>query len=98
VALGVAGGLLPSPSALLVLLTALSVGRLAYGLGLIAAFSAGLALTLTAVGVAILSGRDVLHVRAGERLHRLVHGAPLVGASLVLLFGVLVAGRAFASL
>src|SRR4051812_9745692 len=98
VALGVAGGLLPSPSALLVLLTALSVGRLAYGLGLIAAFSAGLALTLTAVGVAILSGRDVLHVRAGERLHRLVHGAPLVGASLVLLLGVLVAGRSFASL
>ncbi|MFP5219771.1 MAG: hypothetical protein ACLGIG_08540 [Actinomycetes bacterium] len=41
VALGAAGGLLPSPSALLVLLTALAVGRLALGLTLIAAFSLG---------------------------------------------------------
>ena len=43
VALGAAGGLLPSPSALLLLLTALSVGRVGAGLLLIAAFSAGLA-------------------------------------------------------
>lgn len=98
VALGAAGGLLPSPSALLVLLTAISVGRLGYGLGLIAAFSAGLAVTLTVVGSLVLSGRDVLHSRAGDRLHRLVHRAPVVGAGAVLLLGLLVAGRAAFSL
>jgi len=94
VALGAAGGLLPSPSALLLLLTALSVGRVAYGLGLIAAFSAGLALTLTGVGVAVLRGRAVAHDRAGERLHRLVHSAPLVGATAVLLLGLAIGVRA----
>jgi ABC-type nickel/cobalt efflux system permease component RcnA len=94
VALGAAGGLLPSPSALLVLLTALSVGRVAYGLGLIAAFSAGLAVTLTVVGVAVLRGRDVAHDRAGARLHGLVHRAPLVGASVVLALGLAIATRA----
>lgn len=94
VALGAAGGLLPSPSALLVLLTALAAGRVAYGLTLIAAFSLGLATTVTLVGVAVLRGRDVLHDRAGARLHRLVHAAPIAGAVAVTLVGLAVAGRA----
>ena len=93
VALGAAGGLLPSPSALLVLLTALSLGRVAYGLGLVAAFSLGLAATLTLVGVAVLRGRDVVHDRAG-RLHDLAHGLPLLGAAAVLLLGLAIAVRA----
>ena len=94
VVLGAAGGLLPSPSALLVLLTALAVGRVAYGLTLIAAFSLGLATTVTLVGVAVLRGRDVLHNRAGERLHRLAHAAPLLGAVAVTAVGAAVAARA----
>jgi nickel/cobalt exporter len=98
VALGAAGGLLPSPSALLVLLTALAVDRVAYGLTLIAAFSLGLATTVTLVGVAVLRGRDVLHDRGGARLHRLVHAAPLVGAAAVTLVGAGVATRAALSL
>lgn len=98
VVLGAAGGLLPSPSALLVLLTALAVDRVAYGLALIAAFSLGLAATVTLVGVAVLRGRDVLHDRGGARLHRLVHAAPLAGAATVTLVGAAVAVRAGASL
>lgn len=98
VALGAAGGLLPSPSALLVLLTALAVGRLALGLTLIAAFSVGLAVTVTLTGVAVLRGRDVLHARAHERvagrLHRALHAAPLVGAVAVLLAGAALTARA----
>ena len=98
VALGAAGGLLPSPSALLVLLTALAAGRVAYGLTLIAAFSIGLATTVTLVGVAVLRGRDVMHDRAGARLHRLVHAAPLVGAAAVTVVGLAVAARAASQL
>lgn len=93
VALGAAGGLLPSPSALLVLLTALSLGKVALGLGLVAAFSAGLAVTLTLVGIAVLRGRDVVHDRAG-RLHDLAHRLPLLGAGAVLLLGLAIAVRA----
>lgn len=98
VALGAAGGLLPSPSALLVLLTALAVGRVAYGLTLIAAFSLGLATTVTLVGVAVLRGRDVLHDRAGARLHRLVHAAPLAGAVGVTVLGAALTARAASGL
>ena len=43
-AVGISGGLLPCPSALVVLLAAISLHRVAYGLVLILAFSAGLAL------------------------------------------------------
>ncbi|HWG95184.1 MAG TPA: hypothetical protein VNU66_13280 [Mycobacteriales bacterium] len=98
VALGTAGGLLPSPSALLVLLSALALGRTALGLGLVAAFSAGLAATVTLTGVLALRGRDVLHRRAHERaadrLHRLLHAAPALGAVAVLVVGTVVAVRA----
>lgn len=89
VLLGVSGGLLPSPSAFLVLATALFVGRAAFGLLLVAAFSAGLALTLTAVGLATLRGRDVLARRAARspRMARVAATLPLVSA-----LGVLAGG------
>ena len=57
-AVGVSGGLLPCPSALVVLLAAISLHRIAFGLLLIVAFSAGLALTITGIGlVAVLAKR-----------------------------------------
>jgi nickel/cobalt exporter len=88
VALGAAGGLLPSPSALLVLFTALAVGRIAYGLALIAVFSIGLAVTLSVVGLAVLRGRDLLRerVRTG-RLAAVLATLPLLGAGIVTLLG-----------
>ena len=97
VALGAAGGLLPSPSALLVLFTALAVGRLAYGLALIGVFSLGLAATVSVVGLAVLRGRDLLAARAGgvgDRWHRLLHAAPVLGAAAVLVLGVVLTSRA----
>src|SRR5205085_11259830 len=51
VGVGVSGGLLPCPSALVVLLAAISLHRVAFGLLLIVAFSAGLALSITGVGL-----------------------------------------------
>lgn len=57
-ALGISGGLLPCPSALVVLLSAISLHRVAYGLVLVVAFSLGLACTLTAIGLAfVYAGR-----------------------------------------
>jgi nickel/cobalt transporter (NicO) family protein len=57
-AVGVSGGLLPCPSALVVLLSAISLHRVAFGLLLILAFSAGLALSITGIGlVAVLARR-----------------------------------------
>lgn len=53
-ALGISGGLLPCPSALVLMLSAISLGRVGYGLVLTFAFSLGLAATLTAVGLVFL--------------------------------------------
>jgi ABC-type nickel/cobalt efflux system permease component RcnA len=53
-ALGISGGLLPCPSALVLMLSAISLGRVGYGLILTLVFSFGLAATLTAVGLVFL--------------------------------------------
>ena len=58
VAVGVSGGLLPCPSALVVLLAAISLHRVGFGLLLIVAFSAGLALTITGIGLTAVLARS----------------------------------------
>jgi ABC-type nickel/cobalt efflux system permease component RcnA len=62
-AMGASAGVIPCPSALIVLLGALSQHQLGLGIGLIVAFSAGLAATLSALGLAV--------VGAGRALERL---------------------------
>jgi len=57
VAVGVSGGLLPCPSALVVLLAAISLHRVAFGMLLVVAFSIGLALTITGIGLAVVLAR-----------------------------------------
>ncbi len=52
--LGISGGLLPCPSALVLMLAAISLGRVGYGLLLTVVFSFGLASTLTALGLVFL--------------------------------------------
>jgi ABC-type nickel/cobalt efflux system permease component RcnA len=65
-AVGVSGGLLPCPSALVVLLGAISLHRVALGLLLIVAFSLGLALTITGIGlVAVLAKRAFARLPLG---------------------------------
>lgn len=90
VLLGVSGGLLPSPSAFLVLATALFVGRPVFGLLLVAAFSLGLALTLTALGLATLRGRDFITRRAATNpaVAKVAGLLPLVSAIGVLTGGL----------
>ena len=57
IAVGVSGGLLPCPSALVVLLAAISLHRVAFGMLLVVAFSIGLALTITGIGLAVVLAR-----------------------------------------
>jgi ABC-type nickel/cobalt efflux system permease component RcnA len=56
-AVGISGGLLPCPSALVVLLAAISLHRVGYGLVLIVAFSIGLAATITGIGLLAIGAR-----------------------------------------
>ncbi len=58
-ALGISGGLLPCPSALVLMLSAIALDRVGYGLILTIAFSFGLAATLTVVGLIFLNVRNL---------------------------------------
>jgi nickel/cobalt exporter len=80
-ALGISGGILPCPSALVVLLAAISLHRVGYGLLLVLAFSFGLACMLTAVGIAfVYAGR---RIKTGGRFDWLTRVLP-VGSALVI--------------
>jgi nickel/cobalt transporter (NicO) family protein len=82
---GVAAGLLPCPSALVVLLSAIALHRVGFGLALIVAFSLGLAATITAIGLLAVLAR-----RAFGRLSldgRLVRALPAASALLIVAVG-----------
>ena len=59
-ALGISGGLIPCPSAMVLLLAAVALNKTAYGMLLVVGFSVGLAVTLTLVGLAFLYARSRL--------------------------------------
>jgi ABC-type nickel/cobalt efflux system permease component RcnA len=91
-AVGVSGGLLPCPSALVVLLAAISLHRIAFGLVLILAFSAGLALTITSIGlVAVLARNTFRRVGFDGPLVRLL---PAASALVILAAGLAMTVRA----
>jgi nickel/cobalt exporter len=90
IALAFAGGILPSPSALVVLLGSVSIGRTALGLVLIAAFSVGLAASLVAVGVVAIRAR---HMATGRLPAGLMRLAPVVSAGCIALVGVALTAR-----
>ena len=91
-AVGVSGGLLPCPSALVVLLAAISLHRVAFGLVLIVAFSLGLALTITGIGmVAVLAKRVFGRMRMDSAPIRLL---PAASALVILVAGALMTARA----
>jgi len=92
VAMGASAGLIPCPSALVVLLGAISQHQVALGLLLITMFSLGLAGTLTGLGLAVVSARKLtarLNVSS-----RLVTALPAVSALVIVGAGCLLTARA----
>lgn len=83
VGLGIAGGIVPSPSAVLVLLGGLALGRVWFGLLLVIAYGLGLAAALATIGLLFTRGRSVLERRAA-RLPRLTRAMPIAASSVVL--------------
>jgi len=90
--LGVSGGLVPCPAALVLLLGAISLGRLGFGMVLVVAFSAGLAIVLTGIGLLMIYARKLFERFSFEaRVPRLL---PVVSASIITLAGAGIALRA----
>jgi ABC-type nickel/cobalt efflux system permease component RcnA len=98
-ALGISGGLLPCPSALLALLGAVAVGRAGFGLMVVVAFSLGLAATLTGVGLLFLYAGRFLERRAiAGRWSGLIQFAPAIAAVAVTASGVMIVVRSLVEL
>jgi ABC-type nickel/cobalt efflux system permease component RcnA len=101
--MGIAGGLVPSPSALVVLLSAIALGRTAFGVVLVVAYGLGMATTLTLAGILLVRVRDRYQHRAstaGGRARavgrRWTAAAPYLTAALVVLVGSGLALRSLA--
>lgn len=106
-AVGFTGGLVPSPSALLVLLGGIALGRAWFGVVLVVAYGVGMAAALVAVGLAFVRGRNWLD-RHADRFTPTGRGTaaarfmrrwlPAATSSLVIMIGLGVASRAVSSL
>lgn len=82
--------MLPCPSALVVLLAAISLHRIGYGLLLVLAFSAGLAGALTTVGLLFLYARRMVDRPMLENAGWLVRALPVVSALVITCVGAVI--------
>jgi ABC-type nickel/cobalt efflux system permease component RcnA len=92
VAMGASAGLLPCPSALVVLLAALSQHQVVLGLVLITAFSLGLAATISGIGIAVVYARTLLsRFDFGSRA---AGALPAVSALVIVVVGCVLTAKA----
>src|SRR3954447_19874718 len=91
-ALGASAGLIPCPSALVVLLGAVAQGQIALGMVLIVAFSLGLAATLVGLGLAVvLAARSISRLRPPGRL---INALPTASALVIVVVGCVLTANA----
>jgi ABC-type nickel/cobalt efflux system permease component RcnA len=83
--LGISGGLVPCPEALVVLMLSVSLGRLLFGLALLTAFTLGLAAVLIAIGCAMVVFGPAMRRFSGKGWF--AQRLPVISASVVTLLG-----------
>ena len=93
-ALGASGGLVPCPSALVLLLGAISLGRVGLGLALLVAFSLGLALVLMGIGVLVLYAKHLVPNSKSLTSHPAFRFVPVLSAAVVVCLGIAMTGVA----
>jgi ABC-type nickel/cobalt efflux system permease component RcnA len=94
IALGASGGLVPCPSALVLLLSSVALGRVAIGLALLVAFSAGLAMVLMAIGLIVLYAKHLLPDREKAARSPWFRYLPVASAGVITCAGLLMTGVA----
>ncbi|WP_432079414.1 nickel/cobalt transporter [Streptomyces sp. YPW6] len=95
IGMGIAGGLVPSPSALVVLLGAVALGRTAFGVLLVIGYGLGMAATLTLAGLLLVRLRERIEshdrartLRRNPLLRKLARTGPVVTSVLVIAVGL----------
>ena len=93
--LGIYGGLIPCPTAIVVLLTSISLNRVGFGLLLVVAFSFGLAAVLTGIGIMLVqANRTLTRFSSGRISSRISTLLPVFSALAVIVAGTLITLRA----
>jgi len=91
-ALGASGGLVPCPSALILLLGAVRIDRVALGLVLLVAFSLGLAVVLAGIGLTVIYAKHFLPDSEKARSHPAFRLIPVFSAGVILCIGLVMTG------
>ena len=86
--------MVPCPSALVLLLGAVSVGRIAFGLALLTSFSLGLAGVLMGIGLVVLFAKNLLPEGAVNKQNVFFRYVPVLSALLIFCVGLLMTGVA----
>ncbi len=94
IALGASGGLVPCPSALVLLLSSVALGRIALGLTLLVAFSMGLAVVLMGIGMVVLYAKHLLPDNKRSVTSFAFRYLPVASAAVIVCAGVLMTGVA----
>jgi nickel/cobalt exporter len=89
------GNIAPCPAALVVMLTALTLHQLGYGLVIIVAFGVGLAAVLTGLGIAIVRGAAL--IARSPKVERLLAYGPCLSAAVISVIGAVMFGQGLAS-
>ena len=84
---GAAGGMIPCPASITVMLLALSIGKVGAGLFAVAGFSIGLAVTLVGIGLMVVVSLN--KIQSSGRFQWVSTKAPIISAGIVMLSGVL---------
>ncbi|PWU01007.1 MAG: high frequency lysogenization protein HflD [Terriglobia bacterium] len=92
IALGASGGLVPCPSALVLLLSSIALGRIGLGLSLLVAFSLGLAGVLMAIGLIVLYAKNLLPDSNKASQHAAFRLLPVASAALIVCIGIIMTG------
>ncbi len=87
------GGVAPCPAAIVVLLAALRLHRIGYGIALIVVFSLGIAAVLIVLGMAVVRGSSWLIARAG--FDRFARCTPLLTATIISVLGSIMLAQGF---
>lgn len=95
-ALGISGGLVPCPAALVLLLSTIALGQIGYGLMLVLVFSVGLAVTLIGLGALFIYGKQQFQKFPQAQLG--LQKLPLLSAIAITLVGLGITGNAFFTL
>jgi nickel/cobalt exporter len=91
-ALGISGGLVPCESALVLLLGAIALNRVAFGLVLLLSFSLGLATVLVVIGMMVLYAKSLLPADSPKRNHPLLRWAAIASPAIVMIVGIVMTG------